>query len=108
MRIDRIADRENATRTSIILKALEEYDEWHGKGNSQTTMESHFPGGIRSDGQIQQEIILEFEAKPEWMDINFKAIILRLKEVGYSKEKLSQSADRVAKTLNEKGRKVWR
>jgi len=106
--IDDICDRERTSRSGIIMKALAEYWDRHIKGNYQTVMESFEPGGHRSDGQLEQEIINTMLGIPEWQDIKWSIIRLRLKEIGYPMKKLTSGADRIARVLQEKGRKVWR
>lgn len=106
--IHTIAKREGQPVAEIIIEALREYDERHGPGNSQTILGSFVAGGVRSEGQIEQEIINGFQASPDWREIKFKDIISRLREHGYSSKKLRQGAERVAEALKEKGRQVWR
>ena len=50
--IDQIADVERIPRSKVIMKALAEYWEEHGPGNSQTKMISYAEGGAQTTQQL--------------------------------------------------------
>ncbi|KKM63016.1 hypothetical protein LCGC14_1515700 [marine sediment metagenome] len=54
--IEEIAEREKASVSSIIVKSLRDYAKIHRDGNFQTKWPSYAEGGIKSKGQVLQEL----------------------------------------------------
>jgi|TARA_R100000093_G_scaffold37052_2_gene19523 hypothetical protein len=105
-----IAKREAITFGDLCVQALEEYNERHGAGNSQTLLESYGAGGVKSDGQLEQELARTLIARYAQGSgaLDFSEIIrwLRIQE-DIQAPKLKPMADRVAKKIGELGIKVW-
>jgi hypothetical protein len=102
-RIDRIADRERATRTSIILKALEAYDKKHGKGNYQTMIPSYGEGGEKSNAQVES---LVRQSLNVYDSIRYSDVLKRLKSNGVDPKDRASMGRRIASWLREQGKEV--
>jgi len=103
--IDILATREGITSATLLNRCWEEYWEKHGKGNSQTLLESHLPGGEKSVGQVEQEIV-NYLKKNRGKDIDFKEIVDQCKSFGLTVTLIP--ARNIAKQLQADGYKVWR
>lgn len=102
-----IAKREGVLLREIYNRAFEEYASRHGPGNYQTLIGSFQPGGIKSGGQIEQEITNELISKFPFHELKYIDIIKRCRSRDLKKD-TSNTADRVAQELSKKGWKVWR
>jgi len=98
-RIQVIAKREGENVNDVIIRALDEYDEKHWKGNYQTLMESFEEGGVKSNGQFQQEIIRQLEHRKSTY---WKEIIRILKQKGIKPKKRVEMGREIAKALKDK------
>ena len=102
-----IAKREGSTLRTIYCKALAEYSKRHGPGNYQTLLKSYAPGGTKSDGQIEQEIINELISKFSFHELKYIEITKRCRSHGLRRD-IPNTADRIAQELSKRGWKVWR
>jgi len=98
--IDRIANREKCSRSKIIVCGLAEYIDRHGLGNSQTLLSSYDEGGLKSDGQIEQEIIQYFIKRQEnHYEVNAREIGEQVRLNGVKGDQTSSTIDRIVKQL---------
>lgn len=103
--IDDISDRENTSRSQIIMKAIAEYWEEHIKGNYQHTMNNFMEGGEESYRQLEQNIITYLVEKER--DIKGTEIWGMVKELDFSPTKRKKSVEIIARRLRYLGVKVW-
>ena len=98
--IDRIANREKCSRSKIIVCGLAEYIDRHGLGNSQTLLSSYEEGGLKSDGQLEQEIIQYFIKRQEnHYEVNAREIGEQVRLNGVKGDQTSSTIDRIVKQL---------
>jgi len=104
-----IANREQNTFMDLIAEAIKEYVENHWKGNYQTLLNSYEPGGVKSEGQLEQGIILELTQRNQrGFDINYQHIMDLVKErMGKRGGEAVAIAERVMEKLMENGVKIW-
>jgi hypothetical protein len=100
-----IAKREGVELKEIYNRAFDEYALKHGPGNFQTLLGSYEEGGVKSDGQIETEIFNQFRSRK--IDLTFKELIARVREMGFKKDAVAIS-DSIAKKLDKEGIRVWR
>lgn len=98
-RIQIIAKRENKPFGEIIVAALQEYDEKHWDGNFQTVIESYRDGGVKSQGQIEAEIIRELQDNKK---VQFKGILDILIKRGIAPRQRKDMAQKIDKKLRQK------
>lgn len=103
--IDQIADRERIPRSELIMKALANYHNKHFKGNSQTLLPSFGEGGIKSQGQIANDLLHSFEGEK---DVEFRKVLAKVRSIGIVKRWEIEVAEAVVKELREKGVRIWR
>lgn len=99
--------REGMDFNKGIRLAIKETIERHQAGNYQTLIPSFEEGGVKSDGQLEQEIIQKYLTK-NGQDIPYREILRDVKAIGYKGIKAAQAATRIAYSLNQVGKKVWR
>ena len=98
--IDRIANREKCSRSKIIVCGLAEYIDRHGLGNSQTLLSSYDEGGLKSDGQIEQEIIQYFIKRYEnHYEITYGDIGKQVRLQGFKTDQVIPTIDRIVNQL---------
>ena len=98
--IDRIANREKSSRSKIIVTSMAEYIDRHAPGNSQTLLSSYEEGGLKSDGQLEQEIIQYFIKRQEnHYEVNARDIGEQVRLNGVKGEQTSPTIDRIVKQL---------
>jgi len=104
-----IIRRESYTFDEFCTRAVEEYVGRHFDGNYQTLLASYKPGGVKSEGQQEQELYKYYLDRAEkGMDIRLTEIKTRLREtLGYEGGKVQQTAERIAQRLHEEDVKVW-
>jgi hypothetical protein len=102
-----IAKREGKQIKEIFNAALIEYADKHGPGNFQTILGSYQPGGVKSDGQIEQTIISELTKKYLSRDIHFREVLSVCQDYGFKKDAV-ESGNRISKKLTSEGWKVWK
>ncbi len=100
-----IAKREAKDIKELYNLAVEEYVEKHFDGNYQTLMGSFADGGIKSDGQLEQEIINQLKA-PSLKDVKFNKITGLCREAGFKKD-LVEHAENISRQLIKEGYKIW-
>ena len=102
-----IAKREGKSFGELVVHSLEEYEVKHLKGNFQTVFESYQEGGVKSEGQHEQEILRHFQGLNR--ELNYKDIIAKVKtDLGHNAKKARVTADNITRRLKEAGVKVWR
>ncbi len=102
-----ILNREGVIFREGIKRAIELYVMRHGPGNYQTLLASYEPGGVRSEGQLEQEIIRHFQGLNR--DIKRSELMFKIiKDLGYTRSRASKTADGLAKQLSDLGVKIWR
>ena len=99
-----ISKRESKTFGDTIIWALEELVIRHGAGNFQTLMGSYGEDGVKSEGQLEQEIYREFMDKYE---VKHSDILMAVKRLGYDGKKAGQITGSIALRLHKEGKKVW-
>lgn len=104
-----IIKREALSFDNFCYTAVEEYVARHFDGNYQTVLGSYEPGGVKSEGQQEQELVKYYLRDRAGYDVKYSDIATRLRErLGYKGSKLISATERLAKLLHEKGIKVWR
>jgi len=101
----RIAEREGRDVKDVMVQAVKEYVELHGPGNSQTLIPSFVLGGIKSDGQIEQQIVKHYLSKRE---ARYLDVVRRVREAGFPDSKVIATVNKVIKQLIDSNVKVWR
>lgn len=103
-----IIKREALSFDDLCFSAIDEYVKRHYDGNFQTILGSYEPGGVKSEGQQEQALIRYYEARhKDGYKVNYNDLIERLREsLEYSGTQLVNTAQRIAKTLHEKGMEV--
>ena len=105
-----IIKRESLTFDKFCVDAIGEYVARHFDGNYQTVLGSYEPGGVKSEGQREQELVKYYLSRDrDGYDVKYSDIGDSLRErLGYKGSKLISATERLAKLLHEKGVKVWR
>ena len=102
-----IMRRETLSFNQIATAALSEYVDRHYYGNSQTLLSSYEPGGIKSEGQLEQGIVKHFTDKHlEGWYIYLRDIVAELIHLGFSGDKLAPAQRRVVDQLLENKVKI--
>ena len=102
-----VLQREGIGFNKGMKAAIELFIERHGDGNYQTMMNSYQPGGIKSEGQIEQEIVRYFQGLER--DLTLKELLAKVMEdLGYPRGRASKVADGLAKQMSDLGVKIWR
>ena len=105
--IDKIARREGVSRSAIVVTALKEYWKIHRKGNYQHYMTGFLPGGVKSDRQIEQDIINYFMNNQ--LDVKYSEVAMRIRsDLGYKGKSLIDAIERIVKKLHDNGVKIWK
>ena len=104
--IDKIAKRENKSRTEITLEAWQEYVPRHGLDpNSQQRMTDYYEGTSKTTAFLKSEILRELEDRRE---VSFKEILSKVDAKNINKSRRIEEANKIAKELHEKGVRIWR
>ena len=105
-----IIKREAMSFDNFCYTAVEEYVARHFDGNYQTLLGSYEEGGIKSEGQQEQELVEYYlNRDKDGYDVKYSNIGVSLRErLGYKGSELISATERLAKLLHEKGIKVWR
>ena len=101
-----LARREGVSMSEILNRAFKDYWKKHGAGNYQTMIGSFAQGGIKSDGQLEAEIINAIITKFDH-EVRYVEVLKLCRESGFRKAAVS-TADRLAYELSKRGWKVWR
>jgi len=103
-----IIRRESLTFDTFCTQAVEEYVQRHYDGNYQTLLGSYEPGGIKSEGQQEQELIRYYQGRfKDGFTVRVDDIKYSLRDMGYEGVKVQQAAERIAQRLHELEVKVW-
>ena len=105
-----IIKRENITFDKFCVDAVGEYVARHFDGNYQTLLGSYEEGGIKSEGQQEQELVeYHLSRDRDGYDVKYSNIGASLRDrLGYKGSKLISATERLVKLLHEKGIKIWR
>ena len=102
-----IIRREGIPFNRGMRQAIEEYVRRHGDGNTQTLLASYQPGGKKSEGQLEQEVVRFFQGLKR--EVNRKEVLEKvITDLGYSRGRASQVADGLVRQLRDSGVRVWR
>lgn len=102
-----ISLREGVELGIIYNRAIDEYAEKHGKGNYQTLIGSFAEGGVQSDGQIEQSIIVKLRYENPQKEIKFKYLLDVCRDFGFEKD-AAEHANTISRLLIKEVWKVWR
>ena len=103
-----IIRREAMSFDEFCVAAVEEYVGRHFDGNYQTLLASYEPGGVKSEGQQEQELIRYYQDRAgDGFDVRLPDIKDRLRDMGYEGGKVQNSAFRIVQRLHELEVKVW-
>jgi len=100
-----IARRDGVDVKDIMALAIKEYVDVHGPGNSQTLIPSFVPGGSKSNGQVEAEIIRELLNKGE---VRYVDVVNRVRNSGLGNDRILPAVNHIVKALVDKEVAVWR
>ena len=104
-----IIRREALSFDEFCVAAVEEYVGRHFDGNYQTLLASYDEGGIKSEGQQEQELFRYYlERAKAGYEIRLQEIKDRVRStLGYEGQKIKSTAEDIAQRLHDENVKVW-
>jgi len=107
--IDKIAQRENTSRSAIVLEAMKDYVKIHAHGNPQTMLNSYARGSKVDVGAVEGRIRQHFlERHQKSLDVKRKDILNRFREEFEDVSQAVKSTERVVAWLWGQGIRIWR